>query len=96
MCSYVANRGIIKLNDGLREKKIERNGYIYIEEVKKMGQDLVEKRKRKRESGMNEIIYLPYSISYRSMPNAQRSTDKLCPVPRIISGARYSGVPHIV
>ena len=61
-----------------------------------MGQDLDEMRKRKSKREMNKMTHLPYNISYRSMPNAQRSTDRLCPMPSIISGARYSGVPHIV
>ena len=38
----------------------------------------------------------PTSISYISIPNAHQSTALLCPLLWIISGARYSGVPHKV
>jgi hypothetical protein len=31
-----------------------------------------------------------------SVPNAHQSTPVLCPLVRMISGARYSGVPHTV
>ena len=38
----------------------------------------------------------PTSISYIRMPSAHQSTALLCPLLWMISGARYSGVPHNV
>lgn len=38
----------------------------------------------------------PTSISYTRIPNAHQSTSRPCPLPCIISGAKYSGVPHNV
>lgn len=36
----------------------------------------------------------PISISYKRIPRLHQSAALLCPLPRIISGAIYSVVPH--
>ena len=46
--------------------------------------------------GKNSSFSYPVNISNIKIPSAQKSTAFPWPVPRIISGARYSGVPQRV
>lgn len=53
-------------------------------------------RRRTTQTLRRRLTHLPVSSSNTRMPRDQKSTLKLCPLLRMISGATYSGVPQKV